>query len=64
MTGQEVAEYLQLSNDMLRRLAQSERISASKVGNRRRFRRERISRWIGDMAVSTDARGGSKDARE
>ena len=63
MTGQEVAEYLQPSNDMLRRLAQSETISASKVGNRRRIRRERISRWIGDMAVSTEGRGSSKDER-
>ena len=42
MTLQEVAEYLQLSKDMIYRLAQNGRIPASKVGSRWRFRRERI----------------------
>ena len=64
MTLQEVAEYLQLSKDLVYRLAQSGRISASKVGSRWRFRRERIDRWMEDMAVDTDTRGSSKDARE
>ena len=64
MTLQEVAEYLQLSKDMIYRLAQNGRIPASKVGNRWRFRRERIDRWMDDMAVDADARDGRKDARE
>ena len=64
MTLQEVAEYLQLSKDMIYRLAQSGRIPASKVGSRWRFRRERIDRWMEDMAVDTDEQGSSRDARE
>ena len=64
MTLQEVAEYLQLSKDMIYRLAQSGRIPASKVGSRWRFKRERIDRWMEDMAVNTDARGRSKDGQE
>ena len=57
MTLQEVAEYLQLSKDMIYRLAQSGRIPASKIGNRWRFRRERVDRWMEEMAVDNDVRG-------
>ena len=64
MTLQEVAEYLQLSKDMIYRLAQSGRIPASKVGSRWRFRRERIDRWMEDMAVDTEARGSRREVRE
>ena len=64
MTLQEVAEYLQLSKDMIYRLAQSGRIPASKVGSRWRFRRERIDRWMEDMAVDTEARGSRRGVRE
>ena len=61
MTLQEVAEYLQLSKDMIYRLAQSGRIPASKVGSRWRFRRERIDRWMEDMAVDSDSRGSHEE---
>ena len=64
MTLQEVAEYLQLSKDLIYRLAQSGRIPASKVGSRWRFRQERIDRWMEDMAVDTSTRGRSEDVRE
>ena len=64
MTLQEVAEYLQLSKDMIYRLAQNGRIPASKVGSRWRFRRERIDRWMEDMAVDNDARGSREVVRE
>ena len=64
MTLQEVADYLQLSKDMIYRLAQSGRIPASKVGSRWRFRRERIDRWMDDMAVDAHAQDGRNDARE
>ena len=59
MTLQEVAEYLQLSKDRIYRLAQSGNIPASKVGNRWRFRRERIDGWMEDTAIDGDA-GGSR----
>ena len=64
MTLQEVAEYLQLSKDMIYRLAQSGRIPASKVGSRWRFRQERIDRWMEDMAVDTQAPSRGEDVRE
>ena len=57
MTLPEVAEYLQLSKDRIYRLAQTGSIPASKVGNRWRFRRERIDSWMEDMSV-----GGETDA--
>jgi len=57
MTLEEVAEYLQLSKDMIYRLAQRGRIPASKVGSRWRFRRERIDRWMEDLAVEEESRG-------
>ena len=64
MTLQEVADYLQLSKDMIYRLAQGGRIPASKVGSRWRFRQERIDRWMEDMAVDTQAPSRSEDVRE
>ena len=64
MTLRQVAEYLQLSKDMIYRLAQSGRIPASKVGSRWRFRQERIDRWMEDLAVNTDALDSRKDVRE
>ena len=57
MTRQEVAEYLQLSNDQIYRLAQTGRMPASKVGNRWRFRRERIDNWVEDTTVDSEAGG-------
>ena len=63
MTLQEVAQYLQLSKDMVYRLAQSGKIPASKVGSRWRFRRERIDRWMEDMSVDSDSRGSQEEVR-
>ena len=40
------------------------RLDGAKVGSRWRFRRERIDRWMEDMAVDTDAQGSSEDAPE
>lgn len=42
MTLQDVAEYLQLSRDLIYRLAQKGKIPASKIGGRWRFKREKI----------------------
>ena len=64
MTLQEVADYLQLSKDLIYRLAQNGKIPASKVGSRWRFRRERIDRWMEDMAVGKEAQGSREDVRE
>ena len=64
MTLRQVAEYLQLSKDMIYRLAQSGRIPASKVGSRWRFRQERIDRWMEEMTVNTDALDSHQNVRE
>ena len=56
MTLQEVAEYLQLSKDMIYRLAQNGRIPASKVGSRWRFRRERVDQWMEELATYNESR--------
>ena len=64
MTLQEVAEYLQLSKDLIYRLAQSGKIPASKVGSRWRFRRERVDSWMEDMAVDAGTQSGHRDAGE
>lgn len=46
MTLQDVAEYLQLSKDLIYRLAQKGKIPASKVGGRWRFKKEKIDQWV------------------
>ena len=63
MTLQEVADYLQLSKDLIYRLAQGGKIPASKVGSRWRFRRERIDRWMEDMAVDSNRIGSEEEVR-
>ena len=55
MTVKEVAEYLQLSTDLIYRLAQQVKIPVSKIGNRWRFRKERIDQWMDKHpAIPTD----------
>ena len=51
MTLQEVADYLQLSRDLIYRLAQKGKIPASKVGGRWRFKREKIDQWMEDRST-------------
>ena len=46
MTLPEVAEYLQVSRDLIYRLAQKGKIPASKVGNQWRFKKEKIDQWM------------------
>lgn len=46
MTLQQVAEYLQLSRDLIYRYAQKGKIPASKVGAWWRFKKEKIDRWM------------------
>ena len=59
MTHQEVSECLKLSKDRIYRLAQTGSIPAWKVGNRWRFRRDRIDSWMENMSV-----GGETGARK
>jgi excisionase family DNA binding protein len=48
MTVNEVADYLSLDPQTVSRKAQSGQLPAFKVGNRWRFDREDIDRWIGE----------------
>ncbi len=57
MTVKDVAEYLQLSPDLIYRLAQQGQIPASKVGSRWRFKREKIDQWMESQEM-TAAQGG------
>ena len=51
MTVKDVADYLQLSTDQIYRLSKQGIIPVSKVGNRWRFKRERIDQWMGEQEV-------------
>ena len=57
-TIKEVAEYLQVTERTLYRLAQQKKIPAFKVGNAWRFRREDLDRWI---ETQTAIQGGAGD---
>ena len=48
LTLDELAEYLKLGRTKLYRMAQSDEIPASKVGNQWRFDREEIDDWVND----------------
>ncbi|MCJ7655906.1 MAG: helix-turn-helix domain-containing protein [Dehalococcoidia bacterium] len=46
MTIDEVAKYLRIHKSTIYRLAKDRRIPASKVGNKWRFRKDVIDRWL------------------
>ena len=46
MTVKDVAKYLQLSTDMVYKMAQQGKIPASKIGTQWRFKREEIDNWV------------------
>ena len=46
MTIDEVAKYLRIHKSTIYRLAKNRRIPASKVGNKWRFRKDVIDRWL------------------
>ena len=46
MTVKDVAEYLQLSMDMVYKMAQHGKIPASKIGTQWRFKREEVDEWV------------------
>jgi excisionase family DNA binding protein len=48
MTIDEVAKYLRIHRSTVYRLAKSKRIPASKVGNKWRFRKDVIDRWLSE----------------
>ena len=60
MTLQEIADYLQLSRDLIYRLAQKGKIPASKVGGRWRFKREKIDQWMEDRSTGGETSAGNR----
>ncbi|OGP90117.1 MAG: hypothetical protein A2157_17425 [Deltaproteobacteria bacterium RBG_16_47_11] len=46
MTVKDVAEYLQLSMDLIYKMAQIGKLPASKIGVQWRFKREEIDEWV------------------
>jgi len=57
LTIKEVAEYLQVTERTLYRLAQEGKIPAFKVGNSWRFRREDLDQWIRDQTAARGEKG-------
>ena len=52
MTIDEVAKYLRIHRSTVYRLAKGKRIPASKVGNKWRFRKDVIDRWLSERENS------------
>ena len=46
MTVKDLAEYLQLSMELVYKMAQIGKLSASKIGVQWRFKREEIDEWV------------------
>lgn len=46
MTVEDVAQYLQLSMDMIYKMAQQGKLPASKIGAQWRFKREEVDKWV------------------
>ena len=46
MTIDEVAAYLKVSKETIYKMAQQQKIPASKVGNQWRFQQEAIDKWL------------------
>ncbi len=46
MTVRDVAKYLQLSMDMIYKMAQQGKLPASKIGAQWRFKREEVDEWV------------------
>ena len=57
MTVEDVAEYLQLSMDMIYKMAQQGKLPASKIGAQWRFKREEIDKWVKSQRPSRKLKG-------
>ena len=58
MTVQDVADYLKVSTDLIYQLAQQGNIPASKVGNRWRFKKQKIDLWMAERDIAKNKRQG------
>lgn len=58
MTVKDVAEYLKVSTDLIYQLAQQGRIPASKVGNRWRFKKDKIDFWMARRDIAKPTKEG------
>jgi len=58
MTVQDVADYLKVSTDLIYQLAQQGNIPASKVGNRWRFKKQKIDLWMAERDIAKNKRRG------
>ncbi|HPD60807.1 MAG TPA: helix-turn-helix domain-containing protein [Thermodesulfobacteriota bacterium] len=56
MTVKNLAEYLQLSMDLVYKMAQQGKIPASKIGAQWRFKREEIDEWVKDQRPKRKAK--------
>lgn len=58
MTVRDVAEYLKVSTDLIYLLAQQGNIPASKVGNRWRFKKQKVDLWMAERDIAKNKRKG------
>ncbi len=58
MTVQDIADYLKVSTDLIYQLAQQGNIPASKVGNRWRFKKQKIDLWMAERDIAKNKRRG------
>jgi len=63
MTVQQVAEYLQMSNDKIYDMAQKGEIPALKIRQQWRFNREEIDAWLKKCAVNTSPEHSRRKGR-
>jgi len=63
MTIEECAKYLKTSVSTIYRLAQEGKISATKVGNMWRFRKEKIDEWLDRKAAIFKRERAKKERR-
>lgn len=59
MTVKDVADYLKVSTDLIYQLAQQGNIPVSKVGNRWRFKKQKIDIWMAKKDIAK--RKGAKE---
>ena len=63
MTIKELAEYLQLEEHTIYKMARKGEIPAYKVAGQWRFKKEMIEEWLEQKLVSTGGKDGTKNVK-
>jgi molybdopterin-binding protein len=60
LTAREAAQYLRLTLPTFYRYLREEKIEASRVGGRYRFKKSLLNRWLGEQPVGEEVSGRNK----